>query len=190
MKIALIVSAVLASILVLLALGGISINNSIERKDEAVDAAFGQVDATLQRRFDLIPNLVNTVKGYAKHEESVFVKITEARAQWSAAKTMEEKQVAANAMDKALVAVKAVSEQYPELKANQNFLELQSQLEGTENRITVARHDYNTTVKGFNQYIRPWPASMIAGMKGSQKRKYFEADTAAKQNVRVDFNNQ
>lgn len=175
------------AIFALLALWGISVNNSIERKDEAVDASFAQVDTVLQRRFDLIPNLVNTVKGYAKHEEGVFKAVTEARSQWSAAKTPEEKMAASAAMDKALVNVKAVTENYPTLKADRNFLELQSQLEGTENRIAVERRNYTQVVQAYNSYIRVFPNSMIAGFKGVQKRKTFEADSTARNSVKVEF---
>ena|SRR6218665_1868966 len=179
---------IILGVVVLLGLMFVSIGNTIVQKDEDVNSQFANVDSVLQRRFDLIPNLVSTVKGYAAHEEKVFIQVTEARSAWSKAQSQDEKSAAAGLMDKALVNVKAVAEKYPDLKANQNFLELQSQLEGTENRISVERRGLNVKVNDYNGYIRTFPASIVASIKGLSKRNdYFKSDEAAKNAPKVSF---
>jgi len=152
--------------------------NTIQTKDEAVNAAAAQIKAQLQRRADLIPNLVETVKGFARQESTVFIAVTEARSRVAGAvqsgdlKQMAEAHQALNAGLGRLI---AVAENYPELKSNQNFLQLQDQLEGTENRISVARQDYNRAVEDFNAYIRRFPYNLTAKVFGLGKpREYFE----------------
>ncbi|MFH1753231.1 MAG: LemA family protein [Candidatus Omnitrophota bacterium] len=156
--------------------------------DEQVNSAWAQVENQLQRRNDLIPNLVSTVKGYMEHEQGTFTKITELRSQWGKAKTTEDKIGAANGMSNALSRLLLVAENYPELKANQNFLSLQAQLEGTENRIAVERMRYNNTVKSFNAYRRTIFGGLFAGMRGlHEPRVYFEAAEGAKAVPQVKF---
>jgi len=155
--------------------------NHVVRLDEAVNSGWAQVENQLQRRNDLVPNLVNTVKGYAAHEKEVFTRVTELRSQWGKAATQAEKIEVANQMSSAISRLLLVAENYPDLKANQNFLTLQAQLEGTENRIAVERMRYNREVKVFNAYRRTVFGGMFASMRGlTQPREYFEADESAK----------
>jgi len=162
--------------------------NHVVQLDEAVNSAWAQIDNQLQRRNDLIPNLVNTVKGYASHEKALLTEITELRSQWGKAQTRQEKIDTANQMTQALSKLLLVAENYPDLKANQNFLALQSQLEGTENRIAVERMRYNNAVKVFNAYRRTVFGSMFASMRGlTQPREYFEAAEGAKEVPQVKF---
>ncbi len=152
--------------------------NTIQTKDEAVNAAGAQIKTQLQRRADLIPNLVETVKGFAKQETTVFIRVAEARGQLAGAVQGGDLQ-AMDAANKALNAplgrLLALVENYPELKSNQNFLQLQDQLEGTENRISVARQDYNRTVEDFNAYIRRFPYNLTAKIIGrGTPRAYFD----------------
>jgi len=177
-------------VVVLLMLGGWVIGglNHVVKLDENINQAWAQVDNQLQRRNDLIPNLVNTVKGYAVHERELFSKITELRSQWGKATTQGEKIATANQMGGALSRLLLVAENYPELKANQNFLTLQSQLEGTENRIAVERRRYNQAVRIFNTYKRTVFGSLFASMRGLTKAaEYFEAEEAAKEVPKVEF---
>ncbi len=170
-------------VLVALLIGGWLIGglNHVVRLDESVNSAWAQVDNQLQRRNDLIPNLVNTVKGYAAHETGLFTKITELRSQWGKAQTQGEKINNANQMSGVLSKLLLVAENYPELKADQTFLALQSQLEGTENRIAVERMRYNDSVKIFNAYRRTVFGAMFASMRGlTASREYFEAAETAK----------
>jgi len=162
--------------------------NHVVRLDEAVNSAWAQVENQLQRRNDLIPNLVNTVKGYAAHEQGLLTRITELRSQWGKAATRAEKIDTANQLTGALSRLLLVAENYPDLKANQNFLALQSQLEGTENRIAVERMRYNNAVKAFNSYRRTIFGSMFASMRGlTQPREYFEVAESAKEVPQVQF---
>ncbi|MFH1847200.1 MAG: LemA family protein [Candidatus Omnitrophota bacterium] len=155
--------------------------NRVVQLDESVNSAWAQVENQLQRRNDLIPNLVSTVKGYAGHEKELLTKVTELRSQWGKANGQEEKIAAANGMTSALSRLLLVAENYPDLKANQNFLALQSQLEGTENRIAVERMRYNNFVRAFNAYRRTVFGSIFASMRGlTQPREYLEAAEAAK----------
>ncbi len=156
--------------------------NSIQKLDEAASSAQGQIEVQLQRRADLIPNLVNTVKGYAQHEEEVFTKVAEARAGLLGAIQTKDPEAMANAnaqMTGALSRLLVVSEAYPQLKADQSFIRLQDELTGTENRIATARNDYTQAVNAYNAYIRQFPAVMTAKVTGAKPRKYFAATNAA-----------
>lgn len=183
-KILLIVVAVVV-ILGAFLVGGL---NQVVIKHESVAAAWAQVENQLQRRNDLIPNLVNTVQGYMTYEKELLTKITELRSQWGAAKTIDTKIEAAEGMSAALSRLLLVVEKYPDLKANQNFLALQAQLEGTENRIAVERMRYNNTVMDFNKFIRTIGGSIVATLRGLNKpQTYFEAEAAAREVPRVSF---
>jgi len=156
--------------------------------DEQVNNAWAQVENQLQRRNDLIPNLVSTVKGYMEHERGTFEKITELRSQWAKAATTQEKIQTANAITDTLSKILLVSENYPQLRANENFLSLQAQLEGTENRIAVERMRYNDEVKVFNAYQRTILGSVFCSLrKLSQPRVYFKAEEDAKELPKVAF---
>lgn len=155
--------------------------NTIQTKDEAVNSAAAQIKTQLQRRADLIPNLVETVKGFARQESTVFIAVAEARSRLSGAVQsgdLQQMAQANQALTPALGRLIAIAEAYPELKSNQNFLDLQNQLEGTENRISVARQDYNKVVEDFNSYIRRFPYNLTAKISGHGKpREYFELTT-------------
>jgi LemA protein len=155
---------------------------------EEVKAEWAQVENQMQRRNDLIPNLVNTVKGYAKHEKDVFEYIAAARAQMAGARTVKDKIAANQTMDSALSRLLVVVEQYPNLKANENFVRLQDELAGTENRIAVARMRYNESVQVYNVALQQFPAMMIARLSGFEKNNdYFKAEPAAKLAPKVEF---
>ena len=176
--------------LVLLLVGGsyVSAKNQMVEKDNNVKAAWSDIDTTLQRRADLIPNLVATVKGYAKHEETVFADIANARAGLLNAHTPEGKIQANGQLDGALGRLLALSESYPDLKANQNFLSLQDQLEGTENRIQVARRRYNDTLRDYNTFIQQFPNSIWAGFAGFKTNNaYFQAAEGSRTAPTVKF---
>jgi LemA protein len=185
MKTALIVVVIIAVVLV----GwGISANNRFVTLNENVNGGWAQVETVLQRRYDLIPNLVNTVKGYAKHESAVLEEVTRLRSQWGAAKTSDDKVAAANQLEGALGRLMVVVEKYPDLKANQNFLALQDELAGTENRIAVERRRYNETVQAYNTAVARFPGSIIAGFRGFHRRDvYFKAANEAAQAPKVEF---
>ncbi len=162
--------------------------NRLVNTSEAVPAAWSQVETVLQRRYDLIPNLVNTVKGYAKHEKELLTEVTKLRSQWGAAKNQTEKVAAANGMESALSRLMVVVEQYPQLKANENFIRLQDELAGTENRISVERMRYNATVNAYNVTVRRFPTNILAGMFGFEKSEnYFKNEEAARQAPKVNF---
>lgn len=170
--------------------------NSLVSGDEAVKSAWSQVENVYQRRADLIPNLVATVKGYANHESSTLQAVVDARAKATSinvdASNLSEEQIAAfqkaqGELSSALSRLLAVSEAYPELKANENFKELQAQLEGTENRIAVERKNYNETAKGYNVKVRSFPANLIAGMFGFGQKGYFQASEGAQNAPVVEF---
>lgn len=152
--------------------------NTIQTKDEAVNSAGAQIKTQLQRRSDLIPNLVETVKGFAKQETTIFIRVAEARSKLAGAVqsgNLQDMAQANAALNAPLGRLLAISENYPELKSNQNFLQLQDQLEGTENRIAVSRQDYNRAVEDFNAYIRRFPYNLTAKITGHGKpREYFE----------------
>ena len=161
--------------------------NQFVTLDEAVKSSWAQVENQLQRRFDLIPNLVETVKGYAKQEQNVLVEVTNARARVGGATTVPDKITANNELSSALSRLLVVVEQYPDLKSNQNFLRLQDELAGTENRIAVERKRYNEAVQAYNVAIRSFPANLMAGMYGFAKAAFFEAPAAAKAAPQVKF---
>ncbi len=141
----------------------IGVNNRLVALQENVHSAWGQVETVLQRRYDLIPNLVNTVKGYAKHEKDVLEEVTRLRSQWGSAKTVDEKVKAAGQLEGTLSRLLLVAEQYPDLKANANFRDLQYELAGTENRIAVERQRYNDAARAYNTAVRQFPGSFVAG---------------------------
>lgn len=168
----------------------VSIRNNMVRKQQQVKEAWSQVDVVIQRRADLIPNLVNTVKGYATHEQAVFADVDHARAALLGASTPAGRIQANGQLDGALGRLLAVVENYPQLKANENFLELQDQLEGTENRIAIERRRYNLSVQDYNTYLGLFPNNLIAGMAGfTADSDYFKASAYAQQVPKVDFSN-
>ncbi len=162
--------------------------NQMAVKRESVNAAWAQVDVVLQRRADLIPNLVATVKGYAAQEQAVFGEIARARSALLSAGTPQQKIAANGQLDGALGRLLALVENYPQLKSNENFLRLQDELAGTENRIAVERRRYNETVQDYNTYISLFPNSLIAGMAGfARNDAYFKTDEGSRQAPKVDF---
>jgi LemA protein len=176
-------------VLILLSAGKyVSVRNTLVAKNEAVKAAWSQVDIVLERRADLIPNLVETVKGYAKQEQTVFGEIAQARSQLLSAGTPEQK-ISANArLDGALGRLLAISENYPQLKSNENFLRLQDELAGTENRIAVERRRYNDTLRDYNTYVQQFPNNLFApGMGFKPNTAYFAASEASRAVPRVNF---
>lgn len=183
-------------VIALVAIWGISSYNGLVSMDENVSNQWANVETQYQRRSDLIPNLVNTVKGYAKHESQTLEAVMAARSQATQVKIdpsnctpqqLAAYQKAQGNVTTALGKLLAITENYPDLKANQNFLELQSQLEGTENRINVARKDFNDTAKKYNTSLRRFPRNIIASMFGFEKRNYFEAEAGAEKAPKVEF---
>ncbi len=162
--------------------------NGLVDKQTTLDEKNAAIQTQLQRRMDLIPNLVSTVKGYAAHEEEVYTAIADARSALAGANTVAEQAQANSALDSALSRLLVVVENYPELKANQNFIQLQDELAGTENRITRARDEYNAAAKTYNAKIRRFPSNLIASMFGFEKADYFEASQGAQNAPVVDFN--
>jgi LemA protein len=181
--------------LIALVLGGIAfaglyvtVGNRLIALDEQMKTQWSQVETVLQRRFDLIPNLVNTVKGYAEHEQEILTRVTELRSQWGAARTVAEKAEAAGELQSALSRLLLVAENYPNLKADQGFRDLQVQLEGTENRIAVERQRYNDAVRAYNTAVRQFPGSLVAGLRGfSPSDAYFEAAEGTAEAPKVEF---
>lgn len=165
-------------VLVLIAGALIVLYNRLVVLRNRVDNAWSQIDVQLRRRYDLIPNLVETVKGYATHESATFQKVTEARNMAVNASSVAEQGQAENMLTGALKSLFAVAEAYPELKANQNFMMLQEELSGTESKIAYARQFYNDSVMSFNTAIQSFPANLIAGMLGFMAREYFEVELA------------
>jgi LemA protein len=161
--------------------------NKFVKMDVAIKAAWSQVENQLQRRYDLIPNLVETVKGYAKQEKDVLVEVTNARSKVGGAGTIPDKIAANNQLTGALSRLMVVVEKYPDLKSNQNFMKLQDELAGTENRIAVERMRYNEAVKVYNEAIRSFPANILAGMYGFKEAAFFEAPKDAKEAPKVKF---
>lgn len=187
---------IIIAVVAILAILGISSYNGLVTMEEDVNGQWSNVETQYQRRADLIPNLVSTVKGYASHEKETLEGVIQARSAATQIKVdvndlTEEKlaefQKAQGAVTSALGKLLAITENYPDLKANQNFLELQAQLEGTENRINVARTNFNNTAKEFNTAIRRFPKSILAGLFGFKKRAYFEAAEGAEQAPKVEF---
>lgn len=161
--------------------------NSIVSKEEVVSQKMADIDTNLQRRADLIPNLVSTVKGYAAHEQNAIDSVTKARSKLLNAKTMEDKANANEALTSSLNNLIAIVEAYPDLKANQNFIQLQDELAGTENRISVSRKDYNESVKTYNAYIKKVPTNVIANLFGFDAKDYFRATKGANEVPEVSF---
>ena len=163
--------------------------NKMVVSDENVQAAWSQVENVYQRRADLIPNLVNTVKGFTNHENEIIDKITSARENLLKANTTEEKLAANNELTKDLNALMVIVENYPDIKSSENFIALQDELSGTENRIATARKDYNEAAKSYNTKLQSFPTNIIAGMFNFEKVDYFEADESSKDVPVVDFSN-
>ncbi len=181
-------AVVLLIIIAAVALMAVGMYNSLITLRNRCDNAWSQVDVQLRRRFDLIPNLVETVKGYAKHESGVFERVTQARTQAMGAVTPKEAGQAENVLTGALKSLFAVAEAYPDLKANQNFLMLQEELAGTESKIAYARQFYNDVVMKFNMKQQVFPSNIIANMFAFKEKEYFEiGDEAAKGPVKVSF---
>jgi LemA protein len=187
--------ASIAGILVLFLFTGCGYNKMVQL-DEAVTAQWSQVENVYQRRADLIPNLVNTVKGYAEHEEETLTGVVEARSKATSvninpenmtAESLQQFQQAQEGLTSALSRLMVVVEQYPDLKANQNFMDLQAQLEGTENRIAVERMKFNQAAQSYNTYIRRFPQLLFANIFGFDKRTYFEAAEGAQEAPEVQF---
>ena len=172
-------------IVIALALGGSY--NSIVTLEENVNSEFSNVSVMLERRADLIPNLVSTVKGYASHEQAAIDSVTKARENLLQAKTIEEKGEANNELTSALNALMVIVENYPDLKANQNFIQLSDELAGTENRIATARRDYNNAVKAYNSKVKKFPTNLIAGMFGFSEKDYFEVEPSKTEVPKVEF---
>ena len=185
---ALITLIIILAAIVVLALFVIGIYNALVRLRNQVDNAWSQIDVQLKRRHDLIPNLVETAKGYMKHERQTFEEITKARAQAMGAKGVADAAKAEGALGEALSKFMLVVENYPDLKANQNFLALQEELTGTENKISFSRQSYNDQVLFFNNKIQMFPSNIVAGTFGFTKRDFFEVESAAEREVpKVSF---
>ena len=168
----------------------ISIYNGLVTSRQKVNNAWSQIDVQLQRRFDLIPNLVNTVKGYMKHEEDTFNKIAELRTSWANTNSVAKKAELDNELSSTLKTIMAVSENYPELKANENFAQLQEELQNTENKISYSRQFYNDSVTIYNTKLEVFPSNLVASLFKFQPAELFKADNdEARKNVKVDFNN-
>jgi len=181
------IGMILIIILVVLVFWAIFIYNGLIRLKNRVDEAWSDIDVQLKRRYDLIPNLVNTVKGYATHERELFEKVTEARTRAMNAGTAVDKAQAENSLSGTLKSLFAVAENYPDLKANQNFLELQRELTDTEDKIQASRRFYNGNVRDFNTKIEVFPNNIFAGILGFAKREFFEAGEGEKEPVKVAF---
>lgn len=188
MKIALGILAVLLVIALICGSAFVSRRNQMAVKREAVNAAWSQVDVVLQRRADLIPNLVETVKGFAVQEQTVFGDIAKARSALLSASTPADKIAANQRLDSALGRLLVVVENYPQLKSNENFLRLQDELAGTENRIAVERRRYNETLQDYNTYLSLFPNNLVASLSGFQRNDaYFKTDEGARQVPKVNF---
>lgn len=191
------ITLLVIGVLVLIMVGGtLTTYNGLIAKDEAVATAWGNIQSQYQRRADLIPNLVSTVKGYAKHESKTLENVMAARAKATqitinsdnlTPEKLKQYQAAQGELSQALGRLMAVSENYPNLKANENFSELQAQLEGTENRINESRQIYNSAVQTYNVSVRRFPANIVAGMFGFDKKNQFEAEAGAENAPKVEF---
>ena len=187
---------ILIAVIAIVAIWGVSAYNGLVKMDESVNTAWSNVENQYQRRADLIPNLVNTVKGYAAHEKETFEAVVSARSKATqmtidpenlTPEKLQQYQKAQGEIGTALGRLLAITENYPELKANENFKELQAQLEGTENRISVERRNFNEMARTYNTSIRTFPKSILAGMFGFDKRPYFEAEEGANKAPEVKF---
>lgn len=178
----------LGAVAVVIAVSFAGVYNSIVSKNESITAKWAQVENQLQRRNDLIPNLVNSVRGYAAHEKTLFEDVTKARSQWASANTLDDKVKAASGMDSALGRLIAVAESYPQLKADGTFLKLMDELSGTENRIAVERMRFNEAVMDFNITVRRFPGNVVAGIFGYKPaNQYFKAEDKARAVPEVRF---
>ena len=181
---------IILAIVVVVVIYIISVYNNLKTIENRVENAWSQIDVQLQRRFDLIPNFVETVKGYMNHESETFEKIAALRTSWANTQTVADKANIDNQLSGALKTIMAVSENYPELKANQNFSDLSEELRNTENKISFSRQFYNDTVTKYNTKLELFPSNIIAGMFGFKQKDLFEVDSAeARKNVKVDFGN-
>lgn len=179
---------ILAIILVLI-LVVVNAYNNLVRARQKVRNSLSQIDVQLQRRFDLIPNLVETVKGYMNHENDVLIKVAELRTSWAGTKSAVEKAQIDNELSGVLKTIMAVSENYPELKANQNFAELQGELKNTEDKISFARQFYNDTVTKYNTQLEVFPSNIFASMFGFKAEDLYKAESEeARKNIKIDFN--
>ena len=180
---------IILAIVVILILAIIGLYNSLVTLRQRAKNAWGQIDVQLQRRFDLIPNLVECVKGYMSHEQDTLTKVTELRTSWANAQTVEDKANLDNQLSGTLKTIMAVSENYPDLKANQNFSELQEELRNTENKISYSRQFYNDSVTRYNTKLELFPSNIIASMFHFTAETLFQAESnEARKNVKVDFN--
>ena len=187
MKKSLVVLIVIVAILAIIGIGiGMSYNEIVTLK-ENVSNEYSNINVQLERRADLIPNLVNTVKGYVEHEEKTIEMITSARENLLKADSVDEKAKANEDLDNALNALMVIVENYPDLKANENFINLQDELAGTENRISTVRRDYNEAVKSYNTKIQKFPTNIIAKIFNFEKEAYFEVEESKTENPTVDF---
>lgn len=181
---------IILGVIAVLIIAIIILYNNLVQARLKVKNAWSQIDVQLQRRFDLIPNLVETVKGYMKHEEKVLTDIAELRTAWASATTVSEKAGLENALTESLKTIMAVSENYPDLKANQNFSELQEELRNTENKISYARQFYNDSVTMYNEKLQMFPSNVIASLFQFKEEPLFNVESEeVKKNVKVDFNN-
>ena len=192
----LIIWGIVGLFFIILLWSGCGSYNGMVTKEEGVSAQWSNVENVYQRRLDLIPNLVNTVKGYAKHESSTLTAVIEARSKATAVNinpgklddaSLQKFEQAQSGLSSALSKLMVVVEKYPDLKANQNFLELQSQLEGTENRIAVERRKFNEMAQDYNTYIRKFPKNIIASLAGFEKKSYFKSQAGAESAPKVEF---
>ncbi len=178
------------AIVVILIIAIIAIYNGLVKARLRVENAWSQIDVQLQRRFDLIPNFVETVKGYVSHEKEVLEKVTELRTSWASAETVSQKAQLDGELSNALKTIMAVSENYPDLKANQNFSELSEELRNTENKISFSRQFYNDSVTMYNTKLATFPSNIIAGMFNFTNKDLFKTENEeARKNVKVDFGN-
>lgn len=178
---------IVALLVLILIVPGCGTYNRLVTLDEGTENAWANVATVLQRRYDLIPNLVNTVKGFTKQERELLTEVTRLRSQWAGAQSASDKAQAASRMEGALGRLMVVVERYPDLKSNQNFLALQDELAGTENRISVERRRYNEAVRAYNTAIRRFPDRIYAGFFGFERRTPFEAAAGAEQAPVVEF---
>ena len=178
---------IFVGVVAVLAIYGIALYNSLVALRQKVSEAWSDIDVQLKRRYDLIPNLVETVKGYATHESTVFENVTKARNQAIGANGLQEQAEAENMLSGTLKSLFAVSENYPELKANENFVELQRELSDTENKIQASRRFYNSVVMSLNTKVESFPDSIVASIGKFDKKEYFEIAEAEKENVKVSF---
>jgi LemA protein len=186
-KMVLIIAAILLLVMVVVGLSAVGTYNRLVTEQEQVRNAWGQVDAVLQRRYDLIPNLVNTVKGFAQQEQQILTEVTRLRSQWGEARGTAERAEAASGLEGALGRLMVVVENYPQLRSNQNSLALQDELAGTENRIAVERRRFNDSVRQYNTSLRRFPANLVAGLFGFNEHPYFEAGAIAREAPPVQF---